>query len=244
MVHSACRRGRRAVLGGAILLPPPRFSIAMRSIAGRTRCGGSQWPRGKPIKPRVRMTAADRRASGRDGRPHCPLPLWSDAWRVRRRGFPTLAPCLRAAPGAAGLAPDARFFGIRPRIAKRSGLCASLTSCQLESSARARGTHHLARGLFPPLAAVGPRLLRTGPAERPRFGGGNGETIAFLPASAILPGCGIRFRAPHDGTHRRRPFVGIGGKRAHHGGADGEREEGYCEPGYGHVTHPAGPLSA
>src|SRR5262249_13800465 len=51
MVHSAPRKGRRAVLGGAILLPPPRFTIAIGSIAGRTRCGGSQFSRGKPIKP-------------------------------------------------------------------------------------------------------------------------------------------------------------------------------------------------
>jgi hypothetical protein len=89
-------------------------------------------------------------------------------------------------------------------------------------------------------------MLRTGPGERPRFGGRNGEAIAFRPGYGIRSGCGIGLGAGRgggrDGTHRRRPFVGIGGKRAHHGGADGEREEGYCELGYGHVTHPNAPL--
>ena len=108
------------------------------------------------------------------------------------------------------------------------------SSTEILSSARARWTQHLARG-HPPLAAVGPRLGRTGPGDRPRFGGANGEPIAFR------RGCGIRVPAGSNAHHRRRPFVGIGGKRRRHGGADGERDEAPCEPGYGHLTHPQPP---
>ncbi len=114
---------------------------------------------------------------------------------------------------------------------------AGIQGPEIPSSARARRAQHLARG-HPPLAAVGPRLLRAGPGDRPRFGGANGEPIAFR------RGCGIRVPAGSNAHHRRRPFVGIGGKRRRHGGADGERDEAPCEPGYGHLTHPAAPRRA
>src|SRR5215831_2496406 len=101
-----------------------------------------------------------------------------------------------------------------------------------ERSARPRSAVNLARGRGPPLAAVRPRLLRTGRGDRRRSGGlergANGEPIAL--GSGGGRGVGVYFR--------------IGGKRRHHGSADYKRGHASCELGDGHLTtHPAAPVA-
>ena len=97
-------------------------------------------------------------------------------------------------------------------------------------SARARRAQDLARGRAP-LAAVRPRLLRTGPGRGDRTGvrlpTANGESIALGAG-----GRGLCF------GHGRRGRLWAGGERRHHGGADGEREQTRGKLGNRHLTHP------
>src|SRR6266511_2723204 len=96
-------------------------------------------------------------------------------------------------------------------------------------SARARRAQDLARGRAP-LAAVRPRLLRTGPGRRDwtrlRLVTANGESIA-------LGGDGRGVCCGH-GRGGRRPYLGAGGERGHHGGADGEHDRTGGKPESGH----------
>src|SRR5215831_3724727 len=117
-----------------------------------------------------------------------------------------------------------------------------------ERSARPRSAVNLARGRGPPLAAVRPRLLRTGRGDRRRSGGlergANGEPIAL--GSGRGGGIGVRLGIGGDGGGGRGVglYLRIGGKRRHHGSADYKRGHASCKPEDGHLTtHPAAPVA-
>src|SRR6516164_6277 len=118
-----------------------------------------------------------------------------------------------------------------------------------ERSARPRSAVNLARGRGPPLAAVRPRLLRTGRGDRRRSGGlergANGEPIAL--GSGRGGGIGVRLGIGGDGGGRRGAglYLRIGGERRHHGSPDCKRGHASCELGDGHLTtHPAAPVAS
>src|SRR5262249_3925450 len=96
-----------------------------------------------------------------------------------------------------------------------------------ERSARPRSAVNLARGRRAPLAAVRPRLLRTGRGDRRRSGGlergPNGEPIAL--GSGRGGGIGVRLGIGGDGGGRSGVglYLRIGGKRRHHGSTDCKR---------------------
>src|SRR5215471_20679140 len=116
-----------------------------------------------------------------------------------------------------------------------------------ERSARPRSAVNLARRRRAPLAAVRPRLLRTGRGDRRRSGGlergANGEPIAL--GSGRGGGIGVRLGVGGDGGGRGVGlYLRIGGKRCHHGSADYKRGHASCELGDGHLTtHPAAPVA-
>jgi len=117
-----------------------------------------------------------------------------------------------------------------------------------ERSARPRSAVNLARGRRAPLAAVRPRLLRTGRGDRRRSGGpergANEEPIAL--GRGRGGGIGVRLGIGGDGGGRSGValYLRIGGKRRHHGSADCKRGHASCKPEDGHLTtHPAAPVA-
>src|SRR5215813_7885165 len=117
-----------------------------------------------------------------------------------------------------------------------------------ERSARPRRAVNLARGRRAPLAAVRPRLLRTGRGDRRRSGGlergPNGEPIAL--GSGRGGGIGVRLGIGGDGGGRGGValYLRIGGERRHHGSPDCKRDHASCKPEEGHLTtHPAAPVA-
>src|SRR5262252_4205170 len=116
-----------------------------------------------------------------------------------------------------------------------------------ERSARPRRAVNLARGRRAPLAAVRPRLLRTGRSDRRRSGGlergANEEPIAL--GSGRGGGIGVRLGIGGGGGRSGVALdLRIGGKRRHHGSADCKRGHASCKPEVGHLTtHPAAPVA-
>src|SRR5215471_19789573 len=114
-----------------------------------------------------------------------------------------------------------------------------------ERSARPRSAVNLARGRGPPLAAVRPRLLRTGRGDRRRSGGlersANEEPIAL---GSGRGGVCLGLGSNGGGRSRVGLYLGIGGERRHHGSADCKRGHASYEPEDGHLTtHPAAPVA-
>src|SRR5262249_23558225 len=119
-----------------------------------------------------------------------------------------------------------------------------------ERSARPRSAVNLARGRRAPLAAVRPRLLRTGRGNRRRGGGlgggGDGGAGGLGGRRGGGGGGGARVAIGGDGGGRSGVgfYLRIGGKRRHHGSADCKRGHASCEPEDGHLTtHPAAPVA-
>src|SRR5262249_47844474 len=98
------------------------------------------------------------------------------------------------------------------------------------------------------LAAVRPRLLRTGRGDRSRSGGlegaANGEPIALGSGQGGGIGIGLGIGGDGGGRSGVRLYLRVGGKRRHHGSDDCKRDHASCEPDDGHLTtHPAAPVA-
>jgi len=118
--------------------------------------------------------------------------------------------------------------------------------CERSARPRRRAVN-LARGRCAPLAAVRPRLLRTGRGDRSRRRSGgleraaNGKPIALGSRRG-----GVCLGLGSDGSGRSGVglYLGIGGERRHHGSADCKRGHASYEPKDGHLTtHPAAPVA-
>src|SRR5262249_34755206 len=153
-----------------------------------------------------------------------------------------------------------RRHGEAALVGRSEGKLAAECRFFCERSARPRSAVNLARGRGPPLAAVRPRLLRTGRGDRRRSGGvgggADGEPIALGSGrggggggrlrSGRGGGIGVRLGIGGDGGGRSGVglYLRIGGKRRHHGSTDCKRGHASCELGNGHLTtHPAAPVA-
>jgi hypothetical protein len=97
------------------------------------------------------------------------------------------------------------------------------------------------------LAAVRPRLLRTGRGDRSWRRSGGLERAANRKPIALGSGRGgVCLGLGSDGSGRSGVglYLGIGGERRHHGSADCKRGHASYEPKDGHLTtHPAAPVA-
>src|SRR5438034_240656 len=118
--------------------------------------------------------------------------------------------------------------------------------CERSARPRRRAVN-LARGRCAPLAAVRPRLLRTGRGDRSRRRSGGLERGANEKPIALGSGRGgVCLGLGSDGSGRSGVglYLRIGGERRHHGSADCKRGHASYEPKDGHLTtHPAAPVA-